>query len=392
MPERLIGGRYRLLDLIAAGGFGEVWRAHDERLDVPVAIKRIRIAPESSAAMQAGLIARAEREARSAAALRDEPNVVAVHDVVTEHGLPWVVMRLVDGDSLAQELERRTRLDQPLAAEIARGVLEALGAAHRLGIVHRDVKPANIMLTRRGQVLLADFGIAKHRDDTSLTATGTVVGSLEYMAPERFGADPNANLPAGDLFSLGVTLFEALEGYSPFRRESMTATMAAVAFEQHPVLRNAGPLTMLIEQLLVKDPGRRPSAEAAADALRSLGTVPTTMVAGWDVVNRGSVVGVATVAMETVSAPALADPMSSAVSDRIDVIIQSVDRKAKIPTIKAVRELTTLGLKEAKELVDRPPHVLLEAVDPETATRAVALLRQAGAVAVARSARRRDHR
>ena len=145
VAERLIGGRYRLLGLIAAGGFGEVWRAHDERLNAAVAVKRIKLDPFASAAERAELIAGAALEARHAAALRDEPNVVAVYDVVTDDGLPWVVMRLVDGGSLAQELARRTRREPERAFEIALGVLAALTAAHRLGIVHRDAKPANII-------------------------------------------------------------------------------------------------------------------------------------------------------------------------------------------------------------------------------------------------------
>ncbi|GAA1980358.1 ribosomal protein L7/L12 [Catenulispora subtropica] len=377
MPERMIGGRYQLLDLIAAGGFGEVWRARDERLGVPVAVKRIKISPDVSAAQRAALIERAEREARSAAALRDEPNVVAVHDVVTEDGLPWVVMRLVDGGSLAQELQRGPQLDVRRALEVASGVLAALGAAHRLGIVHRDVKPANIMLTVRGQVLLADFGIAKHRDDTSLTVTGTVVGSLEYMAPERFGADPNADLPAGDLFSLGATLFEAVEGVSPFRRPSVTATMAAVAFEPHPPLRNAGPLTVLIDQLLAKDPSARPSADAAAESLRALAAVPTTVVA--DLTPPTQTAG---------GALPVSPPPHPAVEGFFDVVIESVPKKVKIRTIKAVRELTTLGLKQAVDLVDHPPRVVLAGVSAERASRAKTALEQAGAGVALRAARR----
>lgn len=267
MTGRLIGGRYRLLDLIAAGGFGEVWRAHDERLNALVAIKRIKIGLHfrdraGRACRQGGT-----RGAQRRGAARRAERGGAVYDVVTEDGLPWVVMRLVDGVSLAQELARRTRLEPERAAGIALGVPAALRAAHRLGIVHRDVKPANIMPAADGQVLLADFGIAKHRDDTALTSTGMVVGTLEYMAPERFRAAPGvargADDPTGDLFSRGATLFETVEGTSPFRRTSATAIMAAVAFEPHPPLRNAGALTALIEQLLAKNPGHRPAASDA---------------------------------------------------------------------------------------------------------------------------------
>ncbi|MFE2971422.1 ribosomal protein L7/L12 [Streptomyces sp. NPDC059340] len=363
MTERLIGGHYRLLDLIAAGGFGEVWRAHDERLNALVAIKRIKIDPHTSATERAELIARAEREARNAAALRDEPNVVAVYDVVTEDGLPWVVMRLVDGVSLAQELKRRTRLEPERASEIALGVLAALRAAHRRGIVHRDVKPANIMLTADGQVLLADFGIAKHRDDTSLTSTGMVVGTLEYMAPERFGAAPDADDPAGDLFSLDATLFETVEGTSPFRRMSATAIMAAVAFEPHPPLRNAGALTALIEQLLAKKPEHRPDAIAA---LRVLSATPTTLV-------------------EITNPPTQHGRREE--EESYDVILDSAGNK-QIQVIKTVREMTSLGLKEAKDLVDKAPRPILEAVSAEAAAKAETALKRAGAAVTVRPVQR----
>ena len=357
MAEQLIGDRYRLLGLIAAGGFGEVWRARDERLNAVVAIKRIKFDPNASAIERSELIARAEREARHAVALRDEPNVVAVYDVVTEDGLPWVVMRLVDGGSLAQELKRRTRLEPEQAFEIALGVLKALEAAHRLGIVHRDVKPANIMLSNDGQVLLADFGIAKHRDDTALTSTGSVIGSLEYMAPERFGAAPNADGPAGDLFSLGATLFETVEGISPFRRTTVTATMAAVAFEPHPPLRNAGALTALIEQLLAKTSGHRPTAGEAITALRTMSAAPTI----------------------------IAKPPTryGRADNEFDVILDSAGVK-KIQVIKAIRELTNLGLKEAKDLVDKAPRQVLQAVSAVTAARAETALKQVGAAVTIR--------
>ncbi|MFI8265817.1 ribosomal protein L7/L12 [Streptomyces sp. NPDC085665] len=367
MAERLIGGHYRLLDLIAAGGFGEVWRARDERLNALVAIKRIKIAPHTSATERAELIARAQREARNAAALRDEPNVVAVYDVVTEDGLPWVVMRLVDGVSLAQHLKQRTRLEPERAAGMALGVLAALRAAHRLGIVHRDVKPANIMLAANGQVLLTDFGIAKHRDDTSLTSTGMVVGTLEYMAPERFGAAPEADDPAGDLFSLGATLFQTVEGTSPFRRSSATAIMAAVAFEPHPPLRNAGALTGLIEQLLAKRPEHRPDASHAIAALRVLSATPPTLG-------------------ETTSPPTRHGHGEEVVG--YDVILDSAGNKP-IHVLKAVREVTSLGMKEAKDLVDKAPKPILKAVSAEAAAKAETTLKRAGATVTVRPVRRR---
>ena len=369
MAERAIGGRYHLLDLIAAGGFGEVWRAHDERLNALVAIKRVKAAPYTAATERAQLVARAEREARNAAALRDEPNVVAVYDVVTEDGLPWTVMRFVDGVSLAQELQRRTRLEPERAAAIGLGVLAALRAAHRLGIVHRDVKPANIMLTADGQVLLTDFGIAKHRDDTALTSTGMVIGTLEYMAPERFSASLYADGPAGDLFSLGATLFETVEGTSPFRRTSAAAIMAAVAFEPHPPLRNAGPLTGLIEQLLAKRPEHRPDAGAAMAALGVPQATPTLVDFTNPATQHGRWAG----------------------EEGCDVVLDSAGDK-KIQVIKVIRELTSLGLKEAKDLVDAPSGVVLRAVSADTAAKAETALRRAGATVTVRPPLRTSQR
>jgi len=264
MAQQLIGNRYRLVSVLGSGGFGQVWSAYDETLHVEVAVKQVRLDPTASEAERAKLVARAEHEARNAARLRDHPNVVTVHDVVAEGGAPWLVMRLVKGRSLAQELKDRGRIEVGEAARIASGILAALGAAHAEGIIHRDVKPGNIMLAEDGSVLLSDFGIAKHHADTVQTSTSVLVGSLAYMAPERFKGQ---DLPAGDLFALGATLYEATEGVSPFHRETPIAVMGAVALEQPPPPQHAGPLGPLILGLLDKDPGRRPSALQALHAL-----------------------------------------------------------------------------------------------------------------------------
>ncbi|WP_159394293.1 serine/threonine-protein kinase, partial [Streptomyces sp. NRRL S-495] len=218
---------------------------------------------------------RAAREARNAAKLRDHPHIVAVHDVVVEDGTPWIVMRLVEGRSLAELLRTDGPLPAPRAAEVTAALLKALKAAHTAGIVHRD-KPANVLLTDDGQVLLTDFGIAVHETDTRLTTTGGVIGSVEYMAPERFrGAQDQA---AGDLFSLGVTLYEAVEGISPFRRETPTATIAAIALHDPPPMRHAGPvLASLITALPAKNPDGRPTVDSTLAVLRA-GTPMITAV------------------------------------------------------------------------------------------------------------------
>ncbi|MFE7598678.1 serine/threonine-protein kinase [Streptomyces sp. NPDC057494] len=266
---RVVGGRYRLVARIGAGGFGQVWRAYDVMLDVEVAVKEVRLPQQTTSdAEHHERVVRAAREARNAAKLRDHPHVVAVHDVVVEDGTPWIVMRLVQGRSLEETLRADGRLPAPRAAEVATALLGALKAAHRAGIVHRDLKPANVMLTDDGQVLLTDFGIARHETDTALTATGGVIGSVEYMAPERLqGSQDQAT---GDLFSLGVTLYQAVEGISPFRRETPTATIAAIALHEPPPMQHAGPvLASLITALLAKNPDDRPTVESTLAVLRA---------------------------------------------------------------------------------------------------------------------------
>ncbi|REK88874.1 serine/threonine protein kinase [Streptomyces inhibens] len=243
-PGQVIGGRYRLVSELGSGGFGRVWKARDETLRIDVAVKELWLVPVMSETEQAERLARAAREARNAARLRDHPNIVGVHDVVVENGLPWIVMQLIDGCSLQEHLDTHGPLSAEEAANVAAKLLGALGAAHEAGIVHRDVKPANVMLTGSGEVLLADFGIAVHHADTALTTTGAVIGSMEYMAPER--ARGTDGLAASDLFSLGVTLYQAVEGVSPFRRDTPTGCLAAVLFEQAPPPVRAGRFEPLI--------------------------------------------------------------------------------------------------------------------------------------------------
>ncbi|WP_406357322.1 TerD family protein [Streptomyces sp. NBC_01635] len=260
---RLVSSRYRLLDKLGSGGFGQVWKAHDEKLQVDVALKELRLPPLATDADRTEWTVRANREARKAAALRDHPHIVAVHDVVVEDGISWTVMQLIVGHSLQDHLHTRGALSVTEAGHIATAVLKALGAAHDAGIVHRDVKPANVMIADSGQVLLTDFGIAVHPNETALTSPGALVGSLDYIAPERIKGQDGQ--PAGDLFSLGVTLYRAIEGVSPFNRENTQTTLAAVLAYDPPPAQRAGRLAPLITRLLEKDPDRRPTiAEALA--------------------------------------------------------------------------------------------------------------------------------
>ena len=259
-----IGGRYRLVKELGSGGFGRVWKAHDESLGVDVAVKEVRVPPTASDAERTEFLARARREARNAARLRDHPGIIPVHDVVMVDDVPWIVMRLIDGHSLEDRL-KQGRISAEETARIAKALLKALDAAHTAGIVHRDVKPANVMLTRAGEVLLADFGIAVHRTDTAMTASGAVIGSLEYLAPERLRGQNNGT--AGDLFSLGVVLYRCVEGVPPFRRDTPAETITALLRDEPPPPRRPGGLTSLIVRLLDKDPDTRPAAAEAMELI-----------------------------------------------------------------------------------------------------------------------------
>ncbi|WP_405869980.1 serine/threonine-protein kinase [Streptomyces sp. NBC_00005] len=264
---RLLGGRYRLAERIGSGGMGTVWRAYDELVERDVAVKQPRLPgdPEDEAHRRAAN--RLYREARAAARV-DHPAAVSIHDVVVgEDGLPWIVMELIRGESLYEVL-RRGPVDAPEAARIGLAVLGALQAAHAVGIVHRDVKPANVLLGPHHRVVLTDFGIAHVQGEESLTVSGEFVGSLEFVAPERMSGRGAG--PASDLWSLGVLLYAAVEGWSPFRRTTLESTLAAIIAADPPEPTQAGPLGPLITRLLVKDPERRPDAEEADAVLEAV--------------------------------------------------------------------------------------------------------------------------
>lgn len=264
MQGSLVAGRYRLGDAIGSGGMGRVWRAHDEVLHRSVAIKELTAALYVSDSEQATLLARTRAEARAAARINHSA-VVTVHDVLEHDGRPWIVMELVEGHSLADAVKEQERVDPREAARIGLWVLRALRAAHTAGVLHRDVKPGNVLLGRDGRVLLTDFGIAQIDGDTAITRTGEVVGSVDYLAPERVrGHDPG---PASDLWALGATLYTAVEGISPYRRTSPLTTMQAVVEEEAEEPRHAGPLAPVIGALLRKDPATRPDASQAEQML-----------------------------------------------------------------------------------------------------------------------------
>ncbi|MEU9716355.1 serine/threonine-protein kinase [Streptomyces sp. NPDC047976] len=264
-PGQLVNHRYRLVRALGSGGMGRVWKAHDVQLDTHVAVKELLLPSGPSAPDAADRLERALREARSAARLRDHPNVVTVHDVVLVGGVPWIVMELVSGSTLQERLRVGQRLPVEDVAEVASALLKALGAAHAEGIVHRDVKPANVMLTEDGRILLADFGIALNEADDGLTGTGVVIGSMPYLSPERARGEKGG--APSDLFSLGTTLYEAVEGVSPFKRETKVGSQYAVAHGAVPPPRHAGRLEPLIMGLLERDPDARLTVAGALELL-----------------------------------------------------------------------------------------------------------------------------
>ncbi|MFE2040121.1 serine/threonine-protein kinase [Streptomyces sp. NPDC059477] len=245
---------------------GAVWRAHDELVDREVAVKQPHLpgAPEDEAYQRAAH--RLHREARAAARV-DHPCAVTIHDVVVDDGVPWIVMELVRGESLHERLRRGT-LSPVESARIGLAVLGALRAAHAVGIVHRDVKPANVLLGSHSRVVLTDFGVAHVQGEESLTVSGEFVGSLEFVAPERMSGRGAG--PASDLWSLGVLLYAAVEGGSPFRRTTLESTLAAILATDPPEPKQAGPLGPLIVGLLVKDPDGRPGPAETAAALETV--------------------------------------------------------------------------------------------------------------------------
>ncbi|MDX3576579.1 serine/threonine-protein kinase, partial [Streptomyces sp. FL07-04A] len=268
---RLVAGRYRLLARLGHGGMGTVWRAKDETVDREVAVKEPRVPDCLPERERARTFERMRREARAAARL-DHPAVVGVHDVAVVDGRPWIVMELVRGRSLGDALQEGT-LGTREAARIGLEVLGALEAAHAAGILHRDVKPDNVLLGRYDRVVLTDFGIAQIEGETSLTDTGGFVGSPEYIAPERvLGRRPG---PAADLWSLGVVLYAATEGVSPFRRSNTPATLQSVLHATPaPAAAAQGPLAEVIDALLQKDPAHRPAAARVRALLEAAANPP----------------------------------------------------------------------------------------------------------------------
>ncbi|WP_407560626.1 serine/threonine-protein kinase [Streptomyces sp. 184] len=285
---RLLAGRYRIGEVLGRGGMGTVWRATDEVLGRAVAVKELRFPTSVDEDEKRRLITRTLREAKAIARIRNT-GAVTVYDVVDEDDRPWIVMELIEGRSLSDA----TREDGPLtprrAAEVGLAVLDVLRSAHREGILHRDVKPSNVLISDDGRVVLTDFGIAQVEGDPSITTTGMLVGAPSYISPERArGQKPG---PASDLWSLGGLLYAAVEGHPPYDLGSAIATLTAVMTKPVDPPKNAGPLEDCIYGLLRKDPDERLDDAGARALLRavidapedvpgepSAATAPTTMV------------------------------------------------------------------------------------------------------------------
>jgi len=270
----VVAGRYQLLERIGHGSTGTVWRARELGLHRDVAVKKVQAPGPMSERDRRVQHERSLREARVAARL-SHPGVVTVHDVIEAEGSPWVVMEYVPGRSLARVLAGEGPLPPPQAAEVGRMLLGALASAHAAGIVHRDVKPANVLLTPAGRVVLTDFGMATLDGDPRLTQVGMVCGTPGFCAPERIRGEPAT--PASDLWSLGATLYAAVTGQGPFEgRGSTMAVLVSIACGEPPAVATGGPLGRVIAALMSKDPSDRPDAATAGRLLAGLS--PSTLV------------------------------------------------------------------------------------------------------------------
>jgi serine/threonine protein kinase len=262
----VVAGRYRLLRQLGAGGMGKVWLAHDEMLDRHVAVKQVILPPGLSADETHEARSRTLREARTAAQL-NHPSVVQIYDVINTEAQPWIVMEYVPSRSLHEVINEDGPLEPLRAARIGLAVLDALEAAHRAGILHRDVKPGNVLLARDGRVVLTDFGLATFDGgESALTLPGMVFGSVRFVAPER--ARHGTSSPETDLWALGATLYAAVEGRSPYARETAMETLTALATALPDPPRHAGPLKPVLRGLLRRNPRHRLTIEETRRMLR----------------------------------------------------------------------------------------------------------------------------
>ncbi|XVV16095.1 protein kinase domain-containing protein [Actinoplanes sp. CA-131856] len=313
MATSVLAGRYRLIQPIGTGGMGVVWEARDELLDRDVAVKELT--PGGLTAEELGdLRERAIREARAIARV-DDANVVKIFDVVHEDDAPWIVMEIVRSRALHDVINEDGPMAPEQAAEVGLAVLAGLRAVHAAGILHRDVKPANVLLGLDGRVVLTDFGLAAMTGDSAMTRTGVVLGSPSYLAPERaLDEEPG---PAADLWSLGATLYAAVEGRPPFEKSSPMATLAALMVEAPAPPKQAGALGPVLDALLRKDPAERADADEAERLLRAAASEAPAAVA------------------PAVSAPPVASSAGVPATAPADAAAEPVGSPADPPTIES---------------------------------------------------------
>jgi hypothetical protein len=271
MQPELIAGRYKVLRAIGRGGMGTVWLCRDEVLGREVAVKQIGALPGESPTETK----RAMREARSAAAL-NHPNAVAVYDVVRHEGLPWLVMEYVEGQTLADEISRDGQISPQRVADIGAQLAGALARAHERRIVHRDIKPGNVLIDKAGRPKISDFGIARGHGDEQLTQVGFITGTPGYLSPELArGGDP---LPSSDVWALGATLYTAVEGQPPYKpRSNPIALLRAIAVERPRPMTHAGVLAPALEAMMHEDPERRWDMATSAKRLGSIARITQVM-------------------------------------------------------------------------------------------------------------------
>lgn len=278
-PPALVADRYRLVKLIGSGGMGVVWQAWDERLQRTVALKLLRTQPELTDEEREVTTKRAMREARISAGLH-HPHAVPVFDVVEHEGQPCIVMQLIDSTPLSTLLEEHGTFTPRQTARVGAEIGSALAAAHRRRIVHRDVKPGNVLIREDGSAMISDFGIAQALGDTTITATGLVHGTPAYLAPEVARGEPSTF--ASDVFSLGSTLYAMLEGAPPFGTDrNAIALLHRVAQGDVAIPASAGPLEPLLRDMLSPDPKARPDMPTVTRRLAELDEqLATTDAAG----------------------------------------------------------------------------------------------------------------
>ncbi|WP_327383708.1 serine/threonine-protein kinase [Streptomyces sp. NBC_01207] len=335
---RLLAGRYRLGAVLGKGGMGTVWRAQDETLGRTVAVKELRFSTGVDEDEKRRLITRTLREAKAIARIRSG-GAVTVYDVVDEDGRPWIVMELIEGPSLAEFIRENGPLTPHRAAEVGLAVLDVLRAAHGQGILHRDVKPSNVLIAGNGRVVLTDFGIAQVEGDPSVTSTGMLVGAPSYISPERArGHKPG---PPADMWSLGGLLYASVEGVPPYDKGSALATLTAVMTEPVDPPKNAGPLAEVIYGLLAKDPIHRLDEARTRAMLNAVLAAPEPKPAP-----------VATPAAEETRQISLADAkdaVEKAAADKAEKAAERAAKKERERRDREQRERARAALKAARK-------------------------------------------